>query len=292
MIGACVRCGGTDRFSVNIKKQIFNCRGCSASGDVIALTQHIDRCDFMTAVRTLDSGAEMAASRNGDNRQIEPRQIDLVNQAQIDGQNTERALKLWADAVPIVGTIAERYLHGRGLHDLPGDDVLQFHPSCPFGKSRVACLLALYTDIATNEPRAISRTAISAAGNKIGRMSLGPVGGAVVKIDGDENIESGLTIGEELETCLAARQFGFRPIWSVGSAGAIKSFPVLAGIDALTIIVDHDEGDRNGRQAGQEAALACSARWTAAGVEVRRIVPRNVGADMADLIEHGGSHAA
>ena len=196
LIGACVRCGGTDRFSVNIKKQIFNCRGCSASGDVIALTQHIDRCDFMTAVRTLDSGAEMAASRNGDNRQIEPRRIDLVNQAQIDGQNTERALKLWADAVPIVGTIAERYLHGRGLHDLPGDDVLRFHPSCPFGKSRVACLLALYTDIATNEPRAISRTAISAAGNKIGRMSLGPVGGAVVKIDGDENIESGLTIGE------------------------------------------------------------------------------------------------
>jgi hypothetical protein len=85
----------------------------------------------------------------------------------------------------------------------------------------------------------------------------------------------------------------FRPCWAVGSANGIKTFPVLSGIEALTILVDHDEADRNGRQAGQEAALACSERWRDAGVEVTRIVPRAAGADMADLIEQEGSrHAA
>jgi phage/plasmid primase-like uncharacterized protein len=47
--GPCPRCGGTDRFSINTKKQVFNCRG-SEGGDVIALVQHIDGCGFLDAV--------------------------------------------------------------------------------------------------------------------------------------------------------------------------------------------------------------------------------------------------
>ena len=76
-----------------------------------------------------------------------------------------------------------------------------------------------------------------------------------------------------------------KPCWALGSAGAIRSFPVLAGVEALSILVDNDEADRNGRRAGQEAALECSQRWITAGHEVRRIVPRRQGADMADLVE-------
>ncbi|WP_426442048.1 hypothetical protein [Bradyrhizobium genosp. P] len=60
---------------------------------------------------------------------------------------------------------------------------------------------------------------------------------------------------------------------------------MLSGITALTILVDHDEADRNGRQAGQEAAAECSKRWVEAGREVRRVMPRRLGADMADLVE-------
>ena len=80
------------------------------------------------------------------------------------------------------------------------------------------------------------------------------------------------------------RRLGFRPCWSLGSAGAIRNFPVL-GIESLTILVDNDEPDRNGRRVGQDTALECSQRWTAAGREVRRVVPRRQGADMADLVE-------
>jgi hypothetical protein len=37
--GPCPLCGGRDRFSINIRKQVFNCRGCGARGTVIALVQ-------------------------------------------------------------------------------------------------------------------------------------------------------------------------------------------------------------------------------------------------------------
>jgi hypothetical protein len=293
LVGACPRCGGIDRFGVSISKQVFLCRGCGAAGDIIAFVQHVDGVDFRTAVSVLD-GFEIVP-RNSQNAKIEGQNkpIALVNQTDIDQQNIERALKLWNDATPIDGTPAERYLHGRGLDDLPGDRVLRFHASCPFGKTRVACLLALYTDIATNEPKAIGRTAINLSGNKIGRMSLGPVENAAVKIHADENVEQGLVIGEGLETCLAARQLGFRPVWSLGSANAIRDFNVLAGITSLTILIDNDPPDRNGRLAGPDAALECSERWRDAGVEVTRITPRRQGDDMADLIiERGTCHGA
>jgi hypothetical protein len=98
----------------------------------------------------------------------------------------------------------------------------------------------------------------------------------------DEDVTYGLTIGEGLETTLAGMAEGFKPAWVVGLGGIMK-FPVLAGVDCLTILVDNDNPDRNGRRAGPEAAAECSERWTAAGREVRRIMPRALGTDMADL---------
>lgn len=51
--GPCPRCGGRDRFSINTKKQLFNCRGCGVGGDTIALVQHLDGCTFTAAERYL-----------------------------------------------------------------------------------------------------------------------------------------------------------------------------------------------------------------------------------------------
>jgi hypothetical protein len=51
--GPCPRCGGDDRFSINVKRQVFNCRGCGAKGGVVDLTMFLDDCDFRTAIETL-----------------------------------------------------------------------------------------------------------------------------------------------------------------------------------------------------------------------------------------------
>jgi phage/plasmid primase-like uncharacterized protein len=277
-VGPCPVCGGgRDRFSINIKKQVWNCRGCSKGGDVIALVQHLDNCDFRTAVQTL----------GGDERRpVVPMRLPATS---THDDNSERALRLWNDASPIAGTIAEVYLHGRKLHDLPGSDVLRFLKRCPFDGSRQDCLLSLYRNVVSNTPQAICRTAIDASGNKIERLSLGPVKGAAIKIDPDENVEHGLTISEGLESGLAGRQLGFRPCWATGSAGGIRNFPVLSGIEALTVLTDNDPPDDRGRRTGPVAAAECSARWAAAGAECRRIIPRRTGQDVADLVEacHG-----
>lgn len=51
--GPCPACGGDDRFAINVKKQLWNCRGCQHGGDVIALVRHLDGVGFEDAVATL-----------------------------------------------------------------------------------------------------------------------------------------------------------------------------------------------------------------------------------------------
>jgi hypothetical protein len=52
-VGPCPKCGGTDRFSINPKKGVFNCRGCQRGGDVIELVEFLDGVDFPHAIETL-----------------------------------------------------------------------------------------------------------------------------------------------------------------------------------------------------------------------------------------------
>jgi putative DNA primase/helicase len=61
--GPCPVCGGDDRFSINIKKQVWNCRGCDRGGDVIDLVQHLDGCDFLSACKALTGEPPPRAAR-------------------------------------------------------------------------------------------------------------------------------------------------------------------------------------------------------------------------------------
>jgi hypothetical protein len=51
--GPCPVCGGTDRFSINTTKQVFNCRGCQRGGSVIDLVMTLDGISFENACETL-----------------------------------------------------------------------------------------------------------------------------------------------------------------------------------------------------------------------------------------------
>jgi putative DNA primase/helicase len=197
--------------------------------------------------------------------------------------NRRRARTLWQESKPIVGTIAESYLAKRGVLHVSGKidpSVIRFHPSCPYGRSRYPCLLALMSDVLTNEPRAILRTALTTAGEKIGRMALGPKSGTAIKLTPDSDVTLGLVVGEGLETVLSAMQLGFSPAWALGDAGNLRQFPVLSGIECLTIIVDNDASGT-----GQRVALECSRRWTSAGRDVFRIIPDRCGDDLNDIVK-------
>ena len=191
-------------------------------------------------------------------------------------------LAIWKEAKDPRNTIVQTYLRGRGL-DLPDDvagRVVRFHPACPFGPGvRHPCMITAFRSIADDSLQAIHRTALTPDGKKIDRKMLGPVAGAAIKIDTDENVEQGLTIGEGFETCLAARALGFRPVWALGSANAIGEFPVLSGIDALTILGESDKKGTN-----EANALACARRWRAAGQEAEIVFP-TIDGDMNDLVQ-------
>ena len=58
----------------------------------------------------------------------------------------------------------------------------------------------------------------------------------------------------------------------------MANFPVLPGIEALTILVDNDAN-----QAGQRAAEQCAHRWRDAGREVIRLMRRDLG-DLNDAV--------
>ena len=185
-------------------------------------------------------------------------------------------LRIWRETVPARSTIAQRYLQSRHI-DCEGIRDIRFHHGLRFDGTPAACMVALYRDIHTDQPCGIHRTFISDDGKKLGRKMFGRAKGAAIKLSDNASVTYGLHIGEGVETCLAAMAAGFRPVWALGSAGAIASFPVLA-IDALTILGERDESGANER-----AARECAERWDSAGHEVAIVQPM-IGNDLNDVV--------
>lgn len=254
----------------------------NVGGDLLDLIRHVHGCGFLDAANYVLRFIGSAPIHSTATTVVAS--VKLASVGDVSIRNRHRACELWKDAVPTGGTVAGRYLATRGILTWAGDaqgNVLRFHPQCPYGeKTRHPCLLALMRDIHTNEPRAIHRTALTQTGEKIGRMILGPKTSSAIKLSSDEDVTMGLTVGEGLETILSAMQLGFSPAWALGDAGNVRAFPVLSGVECLTIVVDNDDSET-----GQRAALECSRRWTDSGREVFRVVPDRCGDDMNDVIQ-------
>jgi putative DNA primase/helicase len=183
---------------------------------------------------------------------------------------TQSALRLWQQSVPLKDTLGFKYfterrgLHIRLLENL--DLVIRWHEG-------IGAVVALMTNSVTSEPTGIHRTFIAKDATKIERKMLGHQG--VVRLSPDEEVLEGLGICEGLETSLRTLLDGWTPVWCVCNAGGIERFPVLSGIEALTIFVDDDE-----TKTGINAAQPCAERWTEADREVRL-------ARTKDAFDHG-----
>jgi len=175
--------------------------------------------------------------------------------AEDEHKNIAPALSLWRGSVPLPGTLGETYFtehRGLKIGDLNLEHAIRYHPVHRM-------VVALMTDAISNDPIGIHRTFLDANGKKRERKMLGRQG--VVRITPDEDVTLGLGIAEGIEDALAiALEWG--PAWAATSAGAIERFPVLSGIEHLTIFADADS-------AGTRAARVCADRWIAAGQEAQ-----------------------
>ena len=257
--------------SLHIYPDHFHCFGCGVHGD------HVD---WLMMIEGMNRDEALAVLEHWDGTLMSPRRVDG------GGASRARALLLWQQAKPIVGTLAAQYLIERRRIDvtaLPGnvDEVLRFHPNCPFGPgTRHPCLLALLRDVTTDEASGIHRIALAPNAAKIDRRMLGRGGAVKLWPAGAQ-----LIVGEGIETVLAAatrishRGAPLRPAWSTVSSGALGKLPVVPGVERLLILVDHD---LNGQ--GQAAAARCAERWSRAGCSVTQLKPKKPGSDFNDLV--------
>jgi hypothetical protein len=205
------------------------------------------------------------------------------------------AARIIRETQPLIGTLAEVYLGDSERRAIDCDAIvdvlrdsqaLRWHPRLRFSApghprhgEHLGALVAVMTNPETAQPTGgISRTYLDPDGHKIGKAkSLGPVG--IVRLSPDEDVPEGLHLAEGVETALSGMSIGLRPMWACGSTAQLARFPVLAGVEALTIIADHDA---NG--AGLRAARECAKRWLAAGREVRVLLP-DIPGDLNDRLQ-------
>jgi len=184
----------------------------------------------------------------------------------------DQARRTWCEAVEPLGTLVEAYLASRSL-SLPPDAPLRFHPRAwrnadngPHGPAMVS----LMTDAETGRAVGVHVTYLQPDGSGKAdgdrqKIMLGHVG--VIRLVPDADVTSGLGLAEGIETALAVMQrAGWSPVWAATSAGAMRLFPVLPGIDALTIFADMDGP-------GLAAARECGQRWANADREARLLAP-------------------
>jgi putative DNA primase/helicase len=187
----------------------------------------------------------------------QPKSLDEDQQMRAD-----YARRMWHEAVDPRRGLVEKYLKQQRRLDLPEDlarRVLRYHPRCPWrdevtGETvHVPALIAPFRNIEDNGITAVQRIALNADGSKRGRRMLGVVRRAAIKLD-EIGPSRELVVGEGVETCMAARQLGFGPVWALGSVGAISFLPVIDNTQTLIILGEAGE-------ASARAIQLCSKRW-------------------------------
>jgi hypothetical protein len=289
LAGPCPRCGGDDRFSLNTKLEVWNCRGCvKGGGDALSLLMHVRGLEFRDAVADLNG--ESAGDAHQAPAPIEAKAKPAKDDAAREAFILRMAGKAIARMRPIAGTDGESYLREvRKINTGALADVLNstasigWHPAVYFNEEghalhdkRIGAIIAVMTDAVTGKPTGgISRTYVHEGRKVTKSKGLGPAG--IVRLTPDEDVTNGLHLAEGLETALDMMAKGLRPMWSCGSTSIMAKMPVVSGIECLTILADHDE---NG--AGERAALELEQRWREARREVLVVAPATPG-DFNDI---------
>jgi phage/plasmid primase-like uncharacterized protein len=229
-----------------------------------------------------------AGLRSGDYTPPDPATIaQRKAQQRADAEKrAAQAKRVWQEAQPIAGTLAETYLRGRGITALlPA--TLRFHPEC-WHRPTARRLPAMVAAVQGAGLFAVHRTWLSADG--LGKADIDPpkamlgavTGGAVRLSDGF----GPLVVAEGIETALSLASGLLRTpatVWAALSTSGIRGLHLPPTASRLTIAAD---GDAPGRQ----AANALAERAHALGWQVS-LLPAPDGRDWNDILTLDGKVA-
>ena len=176
-----------------------------------------------------------------------PKRDYKAEQAADDLKRSQQAMEVARGTIPIVGTIAEAYLRGRGITCPLPEDALRFHPACWHSSCKL--LPAMVARVKGSDGYAIHRTYLKPDGS--GKADVEPAkamlgncaGGAVQLVGADgalvvcEGIETGLSLASGLLQRPAT-------IWAAMSASGMGNLRLPTTPARLTIATDGDDAGR------------------------------------------------
>ena len=194
-----------------------------------------------------------------------------------------QAYRLWMEAEPVTGTLAEVYLRGRGInYPLPG--TLRFSPSCWHATAQR--FPALVSMVEGGDGFAVHRTYLAPDGAAKALVTpskamLGQCRGGAVRLS---EAQGPLVVAEGIETALSLASGLLRgpaTVWAALSTSGMKSLHLPPHPSRLTIASDGDA-------AGKEAAHTLAERASALGWRVS-LLPAPEGRDWNDILKGGAA---
>ena len=248
-------------------------KGAAGKWTDAATGEHGDLLDLIAANRRLDTLQEVLEEARSFLRLPRPEPRQHERQPPAPRGSLEAARRLWAMSKPIAGTIAEAYLHGRGLTDLRNCGALRFHPHCYYrgddeatGGSTRDAWPALIASVRDGEGHltGVSRTWLALDGHDKApvatpRRAMGNLLGHGIRFGAADDV---LAAGEGSETMLSLRQATpALPMVAATSANHLAALELPASLRRLYIVRDNDP-------AGDVATATLGGRAAEIGVEV------------------------
>lgn len=267
--------------TLDVERGLYFCHACDVGGDVLDLHRRRFGLGFIEAARELGA----LVDENGPVGRVQPAQAPIPRPTTPDPDDERKramATRIWPETKPPAQTPVELYLGGRGGALTPPDGDLRYHPDLRLFGFAGPAMVGRISDV--HDPRhglGLHITWLCLDGERWTRGErryLGKKTGGVIRLWPDEAVTTGLAVAEGIETALAAARV-FTPIWATMDAGNLARFPVLDGIESLTVFADRDASGT-----GQRAAADCAQRWRDADRRFRVLAAIRTGADMADLV--------